>query len=170
MNVPFFIAPSCFADSNVKFDVILVDGRVRPQCAYQALLLLKRDGVLIIHDWETRTPPLRPFYRIVLRWFELLHTEENTAIFRIRLEKSGREHHATPGVLPSWWTKKQPTPPWNMMSMAGVAYTEPFETPGYPRGEEANRIQANWKDVKASPGFKYTKDVLLSGRTKRLRL
>lgn len=153
MNLPFFIAPSCFKQNNVKFDVILVDGRVRPQCAYQALLLLKQDGVLIIHDWETTSAPLRPFYRIVLRWYELLHTDGRTAVFRIKPEKSAQEHHANPGVFPSWWTAKQSLEKWNMMDPNKLAYSEPFETPGPPTPEEQKRLKANWEDVKSQPGF-----------------
>lgn len=37
------------------FDVVLVDGRARMACALRALEFLKDDGVLILHDFYTRT-------------------------------------------------------------------------------------------------------------------
>jgi len=153
------IGHSCFnQNSNVKFDVILVDGRVRPQCAYQALLLLKEDGVLLIHDWEKKSDP-RPVYRIVLRWFELLHTEGSLAVFRVRPGKTALEHHANPGKFPVWWTKSQKNPVWWLPGpKGGKPYSEPFETPRVPTAEEMRRILANWSDIKAQPGFQHSDD------------
>jgi hypothetical protein len=157
MNVPFFIAPSCMKQTNVKYDVILVDGRVRPQCAYQALLLLKRDGVLVIHDWETTVAPLRPFYRIVLRWYELLHVQGTLAVFRIRTEKSGLEHHEAPGNFPVWWTKKQDSKDWNMMMPSRLSWSEPFEVPSQPTSGEVKRVTQNWETLRNSPGFQLSR-------------
>lgn len=82
----------------------MVDGRGRPQCAYQALVLLKPSGILLLHDFEA-LKTMRPYYRIVMRWYELLHIEGTLAVFRIKPGKSGVEHHSAPGDFPSWWTK-----------------------------------------------------------------
>ena len=155
MNLPFFIAPSCFGKfNNVKFDVILVDGRVRPQCAYQALLLLKRDGVLLMHDFETYIAYHRPYYRIIMRWYELLHIEDKVGVFRIKLDKTGPEHHANPGVLPPWWTKTTTLDEYNLR-LGTVPFKEPFVEPAK---QSVPALKVNWADVKSAPGFKWTED------------
>lgn len=158
-KLPVTIGYSCFKNkSNVKFDVILVDGRVRPQCAYQALILLKVGGVLLIHDWENKADP-RPAYRIALRWFELLHTEGRLAVFRVRPGKTALEHYANPGKLPSWWVKTQTNPVWWLPAPGGgKAYSEPFEDPRAPTAEELEPIQASWSEVKARIGYRSSDD------------
>ena len=129
VKLPLAIGPTCYPDaSNVKFDVILVDGRARPQCAYQALLLLKPNGVLLLHDFEASST-MRPYYRIVMRWYELLHLEGTLGVFRIKPGKSGAEHHSEPGSFPSWWTKAHST--------------EEFRYPRYlPHEEPFDRVTA----------------------------
>jgi len=49
-----------------QFDVILIHGRARVECARFVLRanLLKPDGVVLIHDWE------RPHYKVVLDWYD----------------------------------------------------------------------------------------------------
>lgn len=154
--LPFLIAPQCHPDfGNVKYDVILVDGRVRPQCAYEALLLLKRDGILIIHDFESSPNIYRPYYRIVARWYELLQTTMALAIFRIRPEKSGAEHYRNPGILPSWWTKTQNVTNISIRDRNKMLYEEPFDTPG-PKPQPWTYWKADWKSLSRSPSFKPT--------------
>lgn len=49
-----------------RFDVVIVDGRVRVHCARSAMRnhLLTPDGVVVMHDWE------RKFYKYVLQNFD----------------------------------------------------------------------------------------------------
>jgi predicted O-methyltransferase YrrM len=49
-----------------QFDVILVDGRDRVRCAIASIPLLRKDGILIIHDFWNR-----PKYHSVLQLHEL---------------------------------------------------------------------------------------------------
>jgi len=49
-----------------QFDVVLVDGRDRVRCTIASIPLLKKDGVLIIHDFWNR-----PKYHSVLQMSEL---------------------------------------------------------------------------------------------------
>ena len=48
-------------------DVVLVDGRARPQAAYAAIRALKSGGRVLIHDWNERDR-----YREVLRWMDIV--------------------------------------------------------------------------------------------------
>ena len=50
----------------IKFDKILIDGRVRFFCAEIAKDYLKEDGKLFIHDW------VREWYHSALIWYELI--------------------------------------------------------------------------------------------------
>ena len=57
------------------YDVILVDGRVRAMCAYNALHLLKKDGYLLIHDFNHRG-----YYHGILKWYNVIDTEGSLAV------------------------------------------------------------------------------------------
>lgn len=52
-----------------RFDVILIDGRARPECAVEALRHLKKNGVVIIHDFFDK---YRPHYRSALDHYEVV--------------------------------------------------------------------------------------------------
>jgi hypothetical protein len=97
VSMPLVIGPSCHGGvSGVQYDVVLADGRARPQCAFMALSLIRPGGVLVIHDWE------RARYHIVLRWFDLLHTERFLAVFRKKETYMPKEEN-----FPSWWRMTQ---------------------------------------------------------------
>lgn len=50
---------------NIMFDVVLIDGRARAQCAKKVLKYLKDDAVVFIHDFWAR-----PQYHSVLEFYE----------------------------------------------------------------------------------------------------
>jgi hypothetical protein len=143
------IASTCLFNTRARFDVILVDGRARPQCAWLALSLLRKDGVLMIHDWEQ---PGRAHYRIVLRWFELLHVEKSLAIFKVKDGKTAREWYSNPDEqFPPWWYFDQDTKIWNTKlsdnskGHIGVPFVEPFdEVDPNPSPEVMKPIIKSW--------------------------
>jgi predicted O-methyltransferase YrrM len=50
---------------NQKYDIVLVDGRARPECAKKVIPYLKENAIVIMHDfWE------RPAYHWVLDYYE----------------------------------------------------------------------------------------------------
>lgn len=53
------------------FDLALIDGRARPECAVAILPFLASGGVVVVHDWHDR---LRPHYRRILEKFELVES------------------------------------------------------------------------------------------------
>jgi hypothetical protein len=57
------------------YDIILVDGRARAMCAYLAKDLLKDDGYLLFHDFNTR-----PYYHGILKWYDLIDTDGSLAV------------------------------------------------------------------------------------------
>ena len=122
-------------------DVVLVDGRARPQCAEFAYhYLLREDGLLMIHDFEIAG---REYYRIVLRWYELVHLEVSLAIFK----KKKTFDSSLP--FPSWWTKDQSVSVWNTrFKKERVAYKEPFEVPDLnPSEEDKKRITKTFQGL-----------------------
>jgi hypothetical protein len=55
-------------------DRFFVDGRVRPQCAIEALFHFRNptDSILFIHDfWDTEQ---RPHYKLALLFYEMIDT------------------------------------------------------------------------------------------------
>eukprot|EP00002_Diphylleia_rotans_P032419 TRINITY_DN6803_c0_g1_i6.p1 TRINITY_DN6803_c0_g1~~TRINITY_DN6803_c0_g1_i6.p1 ORF type:complete len:252 (+),score=47.82 TRINITY_DN6803_c0_g1_i6:49-804(+) len=89
---------------NVKaFDLVLIDGRARPQCALKVVPYLHKDSVVFIHDWS------RSYYHVVLDAYDVI-TETYTsnqdgggliAALRLKPEQIG-----TKGTLheyPDWW-------------------------------------------------------------------
>lgn len=148
IRFPLEIASACKGISRFggRFEVVLVDGRARPQCAHFAhRRLLAEGGLLMIHDWEV---PGREYYRIVLRWFELLHVEHSLAVFKARsVENSGsrgggEEDEASaegPG-FPAWWTRNMDVHRWNSHKAEMVPYKEPFEEVLPPSEQDKRRI------------------------------
>ena len=93
-----------------KFDVVLVDGRARPQCAFQALSLLAPGGFAMIHDWGQEFPH-RGYYEIVLRWYDLVHREGTLAVLTPK-DNVGDPPYA--GELPEWWWVQLPVERWDI--------------------------------------------------------
>jgi hypothetical protein len=51
---------------DVKFDIILIAGRWRMECAAQARTLLSSDGIVVFQDWRNpRYGPLRELFQVV---------------------------------------------------------------------------------------------------------
>lgn len=56
---------------NRTFDVVLIDGRARVECAKVAAELLAPDGIIFIHDYKHDTPEYRrPEYEVVETFLE----------------------------------------------------------------------------------------------------
>ena len=50
----------------ISFDVILIAGRWRMECAMLARTLLEPDGIVVFHDWKHRRyEPLRELFQIL---------------------------------------------------------------------------------------------------------
>ena len=68
---------------NVKFDIVLIDGRARRLCAKKIIPYLKPDAIVIIHDWV-----LRNTYHCVTDYYDVLEYVDNTtqtiATFKLR--------------------------------------------------------------------------------------
>ena len=68
---------------NVKFDIVLIDGRARRLCAKKIIPYLKPDAIVIIHDWV-----LRNTYHCVTDYYDILEYVDNTtqtiATFKLR--------------------------------------------------------------------------------------
>lgn len=60
---------------NMKFDVILIDGRARVACAMHAVALLNPGGVIFVHDFWKRT---RARYRCLLDHFTEIASIKDT--------------------------------------------------------------------------------------------
>eukprot|EP00002_Diphylleia_rotans_P034187 TRINITY_DN7327_c0_g3_i1.p1 TRINITY_DN7327_c0_g3~~TRINITY_DN7327_c0_g3_i1.p1 ORF type:complete len:248 (-),score=42.99 TRINITY_DN7327_c0_g3_i1:139-882(-) len=86
-----------------KFDLVLVDGRARPQCALKIVPFLHKDSVVFIHDWS------RSHYHAVLDAYDIItETHESNQIGGglIVALKLKPEQVGTKGTLknyPSWW-------------------------------------------------------------------
>lgn len=67
---------------NQYFQLALVDGRQRIDCAAIAAMVVDEDGIVLVHDYEAR-----PNYKVIEYWFKEVRVSHNTAIcFRSRLE------------------------------------------------------------------------------------
>ncbi len=56
---------------NMRFDVVLIDGRARVECAKVAAGLLKPDGIIFIHDYKNPNPAYRRHdYEVVETFLE----------------------------------------------------------------------------------------------------
>ena len=89
-------------------DVVLVDGRARPQCAYAVLpaaTLRPGTGRVVMHDWNER-----PRYHEVLRWYELVERQVDSqqpgggglVVLRRRDGIEGSGGKELEGI-PDWW-------------------------------------------------------------------
>lgn len=71
---------------NKKFDVVFIDGRARPHCAKIASTLLKRGGIILIHDYGHPNPVYRrPEYEVVEEF--LTKTGQAFALARFKVKK-----------------------------------------------------------------------------------
>ena len=72
---------------NKTYDIILVDGRARPGCAYKALSLLKKNGKVAIHDFSgTREEGGRWYYQGVLHYYDVIDSKRSLAILQPKPE------------------------------------------------------------------------------------
>ena len=62
-----------------KFELVLVDGRARPMCAFMATKLMDRDSYLLFHDFGNR-----PYYYGVLRYFKPIERAGSLVVFKLR--------------------------------------------------------------------------------------
>ena len=67
---------------NVKFDIVLIDGRARRLCAKKVIPYLNPNAIVIIHDWVLRTPYhcVTDYYDV----FEYVNTNQTIATFKLR--------------------------------------------------------------------------------------
>jgi len=71
------------ATLNKKYDVILVDGRARPNCAYKALSLLKPDGVVVVHDFKgTKEEGGRWYYQGILHYYDMIDFGKSLVVLK----------------------------------------------------------------------------------------
>ena len=83
-----------------KFDAILIDGRARPQCAFEALSLLKsKNSVVFIHDYYSDIPDRR-YYHIVEKWYTIVESITGTPGMVVL-----RPKNLYPEIteFPEWW-------------------------------------------------------------------
>jgi hypothetical protein len=66
--------------SGKKFDLVLVDGRARVDCALEVLPYLQEKAVVFIHDFE------REYYWKVLKYYEIVSIVDKLAVLRIKKE------------------------------------------------------------------------------------
>ena len=72
---------------NKKYDVILVDGRARPNCAYKALSLLKPNGVVAVHDFKgTKEEGGRWYYQGILHYYDIIDSGGSLVILKPKSE------------------------------------------------------------------------------------
>jgi len=63
-----------------KFDLVLVDGRARVDCAVEILPHLEKDAVIFIHDFD------REYYWKILKYYEIVSVTDKMAALRIKKE------------------------------------------------------------------------------------
>ena len=89
-------------------DVVLVDGRARPQCAYHVLpptTLQPNTGRVILHDWNERTR-----YHELLRWYDVVDQQVDSrqsgggglVVLRRKDGVEGGGGKELDGI-PDWW-------------------------------------------------------------------
>ena len=76
------MADTLFTVLKKKFDLVLIDGRARPQCAEKVIPYLSDDAVVFIHDfWK------RPDYSWVLNLYDEVESIKNgQSIVALRLK------------------------------------------------------------------------------------
>ena len=65
------------------YDVLFIDGRARPQCAWAVLPLLRDEGsVVLVHDWDDVR---RKYYETALRWYDVIeHVKGGPGLVALR--------------------------------------------------------------------------------------
>jgi len=75
---------------NKKYDIVLVDGRVRPHCAYKVIPYLNENAVVFIHDfWQRRSSGewARSHYHWILEHYkEIESIKRGQGIVALRLQ------------------------------------------------------------------------------------
>jgi hypothetical protein len=85
-----------------KFDAILVDGRARPQCAFEALSLLKDlNSIVFMHDYYSNIPDRR-YYHIVEKWYDIVESVHGTPGMVV-LRPKVLSPKVTREEFPEWW-------------------------------------------------------------------
>jgi len=79
----------------IKFDVVLLDGRAKPQAALNAIPLLAEDGVVMMHNFH------REHYFIIEDWYDVIDTHFSLAVLKPKKEYKGVV--VKDPKLPSWW-------------------------------------------------------------------
>lgn len=88
--------------SGKKFDAILVDGRARPQCAFEALFMLKSiNSVVFMHDYYSNIPDRR-YYHVIEKWYDVVVSVPGSPGMVVLRPKK-----LSPNVqkeeFPTWW-------------------------------------------------------------------
>ncbi len=73
-----------------KFDVVLIDGRARVDCAIEVLPYLKENAIVFIHDFE------RDYYWDVLKFYKVERVVDKLGVLKV---KNGREGVGDRGEL-----------------------------------------------------------------------
>ena len=73
--------PLAVQQESSSFDVYLVDGRFRVACACQALMHGHADSRIMLHDYDLSWD-IRKHYQVVETLADLLHKENNLAVFK----------------------------------------------------------------------------------------
>ena len=74
------------ASLNKKYDVILIDGRARPNCAFKALSLLKEDGVVVVHDFKgSKEDGGRWYYQGILHYYDIIDSADSLVVLKPKL-------------------------------------------------------------------------------------
>lgn len=68
---------------NEVFDVVLIDGRARRLCALKVIPYIKKDSIVMIHDWFIRNA-----YHCVLDYYDLIDkiddTPQTIGVFKVK--------------------------------------------------------------------------------------
>jgi len=84
------------------YDAILVDGRARPQCAFEALFLLRNlNSMVFIHDYYSNIPD-RSYYHIVERWYDIVESVPGTPGMVV-LRPKELKPKISKDEFPEWW-------------------------------------------------------------------
>lgn len=84
------------------YDAVLVDGRARPQCAFEALHLLRDlNSVVFIHDYFSNIPD-RSYYHIVEKWYDIVESVPGTPGMVV-LRPKQLSPKIPKSEFPEWW-------------------------------------------------------------------
>lgn len=62
-----------------KYDIVIVDGRSRRYCAYNAINLMSENSYLLFHDFNNRVG-----YRGVLKYFDIVEICDTLAVMKLK--------------------------------------------------------------------------------------